>query len=351
MIRALFEGLFSQWGRPVPTETSSSSGSKKVEKKWVVVLGYSSVGKDKLLERIVWPDEPFSHEPSVAGPGDVGIMSKVCNKKDSDKLVKVHFFIYSGVSAESSVLVTQILPSLRPLPAGLVLLLYDVRDRKTLDLVDLYMADVPSQMKARNADVFLVGTKTDTEPGGRDREVASEEGQAKALEIGARYFETSAKTRKGVRELESAIVSVVGGELKEEPHWTKEEHPKSCPIIQKTVLTFLLAMQRMRERCRKQKGQTKEEPHPGGHPHVRREITGDALGDTQCVQSDCMRETVESPSTVALSHSLSLYICEFLPLKNNTPILRPRVALPCSHTRAESTGNQWMGQDALDLES
>lgn len=75
--------------------------------------------------------------------------------------------------------------------------MYSVTDRQSFDAIDRWFDDKQNKID-RNPVIFLVGNKIDL---AEERVVSYREGKEKALSIGAKFFEVSAKENIGITEL------------------------------------------------------------------------------------------------------------------------------------------------------
>ncbi|CAB1118577.1 unnamed protein product [Ectocarpus sp. CCAP 1310/34] len=83
-------------------------------------------------------------------------------------------------------------------------LVYDVSNRQSFESVSTWMKDIVEQGK-RGSDVVICGNKCDLQ----GREVAREEGEQLAAELGVPYMETSAKENLNVEETFGNLASRV----------------------------------------------------------------------------------------------------------------------------------------------
>ncbi|OHT11769.1 small GTP-binding protein [Tritrichomonas foetus] len=81
--------------------------------------------------------------------------------------------------------------------AHAALIIYSITDESTFLEVDSWLTSLKDNA-SQNVMLFLAGNKIDNDD---QRQVSPESGQAKATEIGAYFFEVSAKTGNGVEEM------------------------------------------------------------------------------------------------------------------------------------------------------
>lgn len=91
--------------------------------------------------------------------------------------------------------------------SNVAVIVYDITNRKSFKDASKWIDDVRAE-RGNQVIIALVGNKTDL---GDKREVSSEEGEAKAKEIGAIFIETSAKAGHNVKALFKKVASELPG--------------------------------------------------------------------------------------------------------------------------------------------
>ena len=103
-----------------------------------------------------------------------------------------------------------------------IALVYDLSDPESFRSVRNWMKQIESNTK-NSVDLILVGNKSDLE-----RKVTTDEGKKLADEVGAPYFETSAKTGEGVNEAIRQLATMALATLRKSTEDTK--HGASCQL-------------------------------------------------------------------------------------------------------------------------
>eukprot|EP00767_Chilomastix_cuspidata_P002015 gnl/Chilomastix_cuspidata/2136.p1 GENE.gnl/Chilomastix_cuspidata/2136~~gnl/Chilomastix_cuspidata/2136.p1 ORF type:complete len:222 (-),score=83.02 gnl/Chilomastix_cuspidata/2136:36-701(-) len=89
--------------------------------------------------------------------------------------------------------------------AAAAIIVYSITNRATFDAAKVWIDEIRA-MGSENTILALVGNKQDLEA---QRQVASEEAEAIADDVGSLFLETSAKTSKGIYELFQRIAKAV----------------------------------------------------------------------------------------------------------------------------------------------
>lgn len=89
--------------------------------------------------------------------------------------------------------------------AQVALIVFSLADHKSFEDVEVWMRSL-REYADPNIALVLIGSKCDLED---SREVLTEHAMAKASELGARYFETSAKTGQGINDVFDEIPDTV----------------------------------------------------------------------------------------------------------------------------------------------
>lgn len=169
----------------------------------VVLLGEGGVGKSSFLFRYV--DGLFRSEYVATMHLDFNIKEV----QVEGKVVKLQIWDTVGQERQQrSALAKSYVRG-----ANGCVLLFDVTNRVTFEVVSewvrIYRDYTGAQTEADN--IVLAGNKTDLEA---SRQVTREEAEQKAREMGALYFETSAKTGADV---DAAFLALAKGMLKSKP--------------------------------------------------------------------------------------------------------------------------------------
>lgn len=148
----------------------------------IIVVGDSSVGKSCLLLR--YSDKRFRMNHEVTLGVEFGSRIVECD----GMRFKTHVWDTAGQETFRSVTRSYYRT------AAVALMVFDVTKRRTFEHVRQWATDVQSYA-APNVVLVVVANKTDLH---EEREVSREEAETFAAELGALYFETSAKDASGV---------------------------------------------------------------------------------------------------------------------------------------------------------
>ncbi len=152
-----------------------------------ITLGQSSVGKTSLIARFIY-DAYDRHYRATLG---IDFLTKMVSVHG--QTVKLALWDTAGQERFRS-----LIPSYIRNSAGAIIV-YDVTNRESFVDVMRWVEDV-RQERGKDSGIvfFLVANKIDLE---KERVVTSDEGEARAREIGASYIEVSAKTGVNVKAL------------------------------------------------------------------------------------------------------------------------------------------------------
>jgi len=148
----------------------------------IIVVGDSSVGKSCLLLRYSDKKYRMSHEVTVG----VEFGSRIVEREG----IRFKTHVWDTAGQETFRSVTRAYYR----TAAVALMVFDVTRRRTFEHVRQWATDVQSYA-APNVVLALVANKTDLQ---EERDVSREEAETFAAELGALYFETSAKDASGV---------------------------------------------------------------------------------------------------------------------------------------------------------
>jgi len=160
----------------------------------LVLLGESAVGKSSLVLRFV-KDQFDDFRESTIG---AAFLTQTISIDDN---TTVKFEIWDTAGQERY-------KSLAPMyyrNANAAVVVYDITQASSLDKAKSWIKELQRQAN-ENIIIALAGNKLDLVTSQPDkRAVATEEAEAYAKESGLLFFETSAKTSEGVRELFTSI--------------------------------------------------------------------------------------------------------------------------------------------------
>jgi small GTP-binding protein len=152
----------------------------------ILTLGDSLVGKSSIVLR--FSDNKFN-ETFLS---TIGVDSKRKILKIKGEKVKVSIWDTAGQEKYQNI-VKQYYNG-----ANGVLLIYDISNKKSFERIDFWYKDLKKSVNSDEIVVFLVGNKIDLND---KRVVDKEEAEKYSQENNMAYFEVSAKTGEGIKEL------------------------------------------------------------------------------------------------------------------------------------------------------
>ena len=150
----------------------------------IIVLGESRVGKTSLIT--VLNDRPFEDVSLLTA----GIDFHMVEKEYGGKNYKFKIFDTAGQERYKSISKSSI-----KLADG-ILLVYAVDNKETFEKINEWIESIKEEVNSSQKAIVLVGNKIDVE----ERVISNEQGKEFAANNKFKYFETSAKTGKGVKE-------------------------------------------------------------------------------------------------------------------------------------------------------
>ena len=160
-------------------DTSFSSIKQKV-----VFIGNSTTGKTSLLNRIYSDKFQTDNEPTIG----VDFFTKTVLY--NEKIFKVQLWDTSGQEKYRSLIPSYIRG------ASIIFIIYDLNNYDSFDSIISWLDFAYQNTDIEKAKLILVGNKKDLE-----RKVSYDEGKNFAKEKGLLFFETSAKTGEGVKDM------------------------------------------------------------------------------------------------------------------------------------------------------
>ena len=157
----------------------------------VLLLGDFAVGKTSLIKRYL--ENQFNPEyfPTLTAT----ISEKKLEFPDFDVRVTVAFWDIGGERRPDEVVREYFLNS------HAIIFVYEVTRIASFENID-YWYSTCSRLLDTKPMCYIVGNKIDLEP----RVVSPEEAEKKVIELGGKYFETSAKTGFGVQRLFRSVI-------------------------------------------------------------------------------------------------------------------------------------------------
>ena len=160
----------------------SEGDSVSVTRHKIIFVGDAGVGKTTIIARIM--DSPFSevYEPSIG----VDFMSK--SIKYHGQSIKLQMWDTAGQEKYKGLIPSYVRNS------SIVFVVYDVSVKSSFDNIPKWISFIRS---IENTTLILCGNKIDLEK----REVTKEEGEALAQKEGIAFYETSAKSGDGIKNM------------------------------------------------------------------------------------------------------------------------------------------------------
>ena len=160
----------------------------------ILTLGDASVGKSSIVLR--YSENRFNG----AWLSTIGVDSKRKIVKIKGESVKVSIWDTAGQEKFQNI-VKQYYNG-----ANGVLLIFDITNKKSFDKINFWYQDLKQSVNIDELFVCLVGNKVDLE---EMRVISKEEAEEYAKENNMQYFEVSAKTGEGIKELFDEATSKV----------------------------------------------------------------------------------------------------------------------------------------------
>ena len=155
----------------------------------VVFLGDQSVGKSCIISRYSF--DSFDGNSNAT----IGVDFMVKSVFHHGQTYKVHFWDTAGQERFHSLIPSYIKD------CEIAVLVYDVNKRGSFDSIDKWIAKIREE-RGDSINLAVVGNKIDLDA----REVATEEGLAKALSLGAIFCEVSAKQGTNVTKFFETVL-------------------------------------------------------------------------------------------------------------------------------------------------
>ena len=156
----------------------------------VIFVGDARVGKTTIISRIM--DNPFNdaYEPSIG----VDFMSKIITFQNTK--INLQMWDPSGQEKYKGLIPSYVRNS------SIIFLIYDVSSKSSFDNIPNWINFIKD--KEKNATLVLCGNKIDIS----ERQVKKEEGEALAQKEKIAFFEVSAKTGKGIKNMFYTVVDL-----------------------------------------------------------------------------------------------------------------------------------------------
>ena len=164
------------------SKEDSEGDSVSVTRHKIIFIGDAGVGKTTIISRIM--DNPFNevYEPSIG----VDFMSKIIKYRGQN--IKLQIWDTAGQEKYKGLIPSYVRNS------SIVFLIYDISVKSSFDNIPNWITFIRS---IENTTLVLCGNKIDLEK----REVTKEEGEALAQKEGIAFYEMSAKSGEGIKNM------------------------------------------------------------------------------------------------------------------------------------------------------
>ena len=164
------------------TSEANSSTSSKFK---IVFLGDQSVGKTSIINRFIYDTFEDVYQATIG----IDFLSKPVYV--DDKTIRLQLWDTAGQERFKSLIPSYVKDS------SVAVICYDITSPDTFKSVKTWVENARS-MRGEEVVIFIAGNKSDLAD---QRGVSEEEGESLAQELGASFYETSAKTGENVRTL------------------------------------------------------------------------------------------------------------------------------------------------------
>ena len=164
------------------TSEASSSSSSKFK---IVFLGDQSVGKTSIINRFIYDTFEDVYQATIG----IDFLSKPVYV--DDKTIRLQLWDTAGQERFKSLIPSYVKDS------SVAVICYDITNADTFNSVKTWVENARS-MRGEEVILFIAGNKSDL---AEQRVVSEEEGENLANELGASFFETSAKSGENVKTL------------------------------------------------------------------------------------------------------------------------------------------------------
>ena len=164
------------------TSEASSSTSSKFK---IVFLGDQSVGKTSIINRFIYDTFEDVYQATIG----IDFLSKPVYV--DDKTIRLQLWDTAGQERFKSLIPSYVKDS------SVAVICYDITNADTFNSVKTWVENARS-MRGEEVVLFIAGNKSDL---AEQRAVSEEDGEKLADELGASFFETSAKSGENVKTL------------------------------------------------------------------------------------------------------------------------------------------------------
>ena len=181
--------------------TSKEDEKTKILETKIVLLGDVSVGKTSIASRYCKNSFNDHHINTIGGAYQ---QQKVVLSNGS--MVKLHIWDTSGQERFRA------MTNLYYRDAQVAILTYDITSESSFQGIEFWIEELKYKVENENMLLYLVGNKSDVS--NEERKISKEKGKKFAEDNNMIFFETSAKTGEGVKELFVNVASQVYEQLK-----------------------------------------------------------------------------------------------------------------------------------------
>ena len=164
------------------SKEDSEGDSVSVTRHKIIFVGDAGVGKTTIISRVM--DNPFNeiYEPSIG----VDFMSKIIKYRGQN--IKLQIWDTAGQEKYKGLIPSYVRNS------SIVFLIYDISVKTSFDNIPKWISFIRS---IENTTLVLCGNKIDLDK----REVTKEQGEALAQKEGIAFYEISAKSGEGIKNM------------------------------------------------------------------------------------------------------------------------------------------------------
>ena len=181
--------------------TSKEDEKTKIIETKIVLLGDVNVGKTSIASRHCKNSFNDHHINTIGGAYQ---QQKVVLSNGS--MVKLHIWDTSGQERFRA------MTNLYYRDAQVAILTYDITNESSFSSIDFWINELKYKVENENMILCLVGNKSDVND--NERKVMASKGKSFAAENNMLFFETSAKTGDGVKDLFVTIANKVYEQIK-----------------------------------------------------------------------------------------------------------------------------------------
>ena len=181
--------------------TPKEEEKTKILEAKIVLLGDVNVGKTSIASRYCKNSFNEHHINTIGGAYQ---QQKVVLSNGA--MIKLHIWDTSGQERFRA------MTNLYYRDAQVAILTYDITNESTFASIDFWIQELKYKVENENMILCLVGNKCDVNQ--EDRKITNFKGKNYAQENNMIFFETSAKTGEGVKDLFVTIANKVYGQMK-----------------------------------------------------------------------------------------------------------------------------------------